>query len=153
MWLVIVAASRTIYDVTDHGGRLACRQHADHLPFLVEREVKMLDAFFATSSSRVSRPTRRSRSAIRFCSARSFSAMEKMSVARCTKRRLHADTTCDASRCSRHTWAMVLLPVSTSSTTCTLKSGLNVRRFPMSVPFPGLIVQQGECPVPGDQYK
>ena len=93
----------------------------------------MLDAFLATgfamsttSSSIVSRPTIRSRSAIRFCSARWLSGAEKTFVARSTKCCFHADTTCDASRSkmrrsrySRQTSAMLLLPLSSSSTTWT----------------------------------
>src|SRR6266849_2758782 len=61
-------ATGHVQDVTHLGDRILLCQHLHHRPFLLGGELKSAEAFFASSSCMVSRPTTRSSSPIRSCS-------------------------------------------------------------------------------------
>jgi len=150
---VIVAAPRHPKHLARHFDGIFLRKHTDHLPFPLEREVKMFDAFFATSSSIVSRPTICSKSAIRSCSSPRLRSVAKISDARSRNSSRHREKTCGRSRYSRQISALSLTPVSSSSTTRALNSGVNARRsdivFPPSDRF---YLNYRTCPVFGGQF-
>jgi len=63
LWaLVVIATPGTAHQVTKERDRIVLGKHPDHLPFLVEREVKILEAFLPLlapwSSVRPSAPAR-----------------------------------------------------------------------------------------------
>ena len=90
---------------------------------------------FAASSCIVSRPTIRSSSAIRSCSSPRLRLVAKISGARSTNSSRQRKKTCGRSRYSRQISALSLIPESSSSTTCALNSGVNVRRFDIVFPL------------------
>jgi tetratricopeptide (TPR) repeat protein len=151
--LVVVAAPGHFEHLASYLDGILVREHVDHLPLPIEREVKMLEAFFATSNSMVSRPTICSRSAIRSCSSPRLRSVAKISGARSRNSSRHREKTCGLSRYSRQISALSLMPVSSSSTTWALNSGVNARRF--DIVFPPLdrfYLNYRTCPVFGGHY-
>ena len=65
---VVVTAAWIAQHLANQMDRVCRNQFHRHGSLLFQRAPKILDAFFATSSSRVSRPTKRSSSTIRACS-------------------------------------------------------------------------------------
>ena len=89
----------------------------------------MFEAFFATSTSIVNRPSMRSSSAIRSCSSPRLGWVAKISGARSRNSSRQREKTWGRSWYSRQMSALSLMPVSSSRTIWALNSGVNVRRF------------------------
>jgi hypothetical protein len=134
--LVVIATPGTAHQVAKERDRIVLGKHPDHLPFLVEREVKMLEAFFAASSSMVKRPTIRSSSPIRSCSSPRLGLVANISGARSKNSTFQREKTWGLIRCFRQISAVHLRPVSSSRTIWALNSGLNVRRIVVMVVSP-----------------
>lgn len=130
----VVAAPGTVEQAAQHRDWVVLGKHRHDLPFLFDREVKMLEAFFAASSSMVSRPTMHSSSTIRSCSLLLLRFVSKTIGARSRNSAFQRESVWDLSRCSRQILAGLLTPVRSSSTTCALKSDVNVRL--LAIVFP-----------------
>jgi hypothetical protein len=86
----------------------------------------MFEAFFAASNCIVSRPTIRSSSAIRSCSSPRLGRVAKISAARSKNSTRQRENTSGFNWYSRQTSALLLIPVTSSSTTCALNSSYRV---------------------------
>src|SRR5262245_12682535 len=129
-------------------------EHLDHLPFLFEGRLKSCEAFFAASSSIVSRPTICSSSASRAWSAVASRSCAKARLALASSCFFQEVSSCSPSWFSRQTWAAVFVPVRTWRTTRALNSGLKVRRFAIcGFPFLDCMLLIENCPVFGVHYK
>lgn len=98
----------------DRRQRVICDQRADHLPFPRAGEVKSCEAFFAISSSMVSRPRRRSSSATRSASAVAAAELSKTSAARSSSCCFQRASRLSLIWCSRQSWAAVFCRVRAS---------------------------------------
>src|SRR5262249_26313895 len=104
-----------------------CQDHHD-LPPLLRTEGSQAEACFATSSSRVRRPTRRSSSATRAASWPLRSSPAKREGMRSSKVFFHRATRSGLRPCWRQRSAWVRAPVRTARTTSALNGGVKVRR-------------------------
>ena len=93
----VVAAPGTVEQAAQHRDWVVLGKHRHDLPFLFDREVKMLEAFFAASNSMVRRPTIRSSSASRCSSSPRPGPVEKISAARSTNSAFQRADTCGLS--------------------------------------------------------
>ena len=114
----------------------------------------MFEAFFAASNCIASCPIIRSNSAIRSCSSPRLGLVAKISDARSTNSPRQRENTSGFNRCFRQISALLFMPVSSSRTTCALKSGVNVLRFVIVLsPFlDSFYSNYRSCPILGGHY-
>lgn len=92
-----VTTAGAVYDLAHHAHWVLLCQHRDHRPFLLKGELNTPETFFALSNSMASRPTSRSHSAIRSCSALRFWSCSKTSGARSSNSVFQRASTCGLS--------------------------------------------------------
>src|SRR6266702_2475375 len=154
-WPLLVVTAGAVEYLTDHSEWKVLCEHRYHRTFLA-KGTQQCRGFFAISSSIVSRPTSRSNSAIRSCSALRFWSCSNTSGARSRNSVFQRASTCGLSWCCRHSSAVLCAPLIRSSTTCVLNSAVNVRRCVIVYPFLGSSIPPGfhfaRCPIPGGHY-
>ena len=151
---VVVCAAWQVQHVAQHLNRILRGQLLNHLLLLVRAAPKLLDTFFATSSSKVNRPARRSSSAIRAYSWLRCSSLRNTRWAFSTNSAFQRDRISGLRLYSRHASALFLTPISPSSVTWALNSGVNLRRFLIGAfLYRTSRVDYTECPTFGAHYK
>jgi hypothetical protein len=116
--LVIRAAPRAAEPPANLADGMALAEHLHDLPRLCACGCKMVVAFLTRSFSSVKRPTSRSNAAVRALSWLGlWSGCSKMEAIRARKKAFQSASTDEAIWCSRHSSALLLAPVNSSSTT------------------------------------
>src|ERR687896_507285 len=132
--VVTVATARTVQGLTDQANRVFCCQPHDQRSLLPRLPFNMAEAFFAISSSRVSRPIMRSNSAILARSWLLCSLVWKSWGAFSRNSTFHRATVWGLRLYCRQASARLVAPLISSNTTRALSSGVNLRRTAMFLP-------------------
>lgn len=148
-----IAAARIVQYVTDPFHRILGGQARDHPSLLRRGPLSTLEAFWATSSSKLRRPTIHSHSVIRARAVSSRSSPRNTRGALSRNSPFHRASLWGLSWYSRQSSARLFTPPISSRTTRALTSGVNCRRVPIGTSSSWtIIVHLFRCPRFGVLY-